>query len=61
MSTERKLLNEIENCRYEMTRLTEKYSLTSKHVVYVSAKLDRLMNEYEKNRAQQPSMQKVSC
>ncbi|WP_256371070.1 aspartyl-phosphate phosphatase Spo0E family protein [Halobacillus sp. Marseille-Q1614] len=61
MNAERKLLNEIEDCRNEMNRLTKKYSLTSKHVVYVSAKLDRLLNEYEKKKDQQPSFQRVSC
>ncbi|MFC7062956.1 Spo0E family sporulation regulatory protein-aspartic acid phosphatase [Halobacillus seohaensis] len=63
MKNERKLLNEIEDCRNDMNRLAKRYSLTSKHVVYVSAKLDFLLNEYEeiKQKDQQPPFRKVSC
>ncbi|MCP3031714.1 aspartyl-phosphate phosphatase Spo0E family protein [Halobacillus sp. A1] len=63
MNVEFKLLKEIEECRNEMNRLAKSHSLTSERVVYVSAKLDFLLNEYEtlKQKHQQPTLGKVSC
>ncbi|WP_101846921.1 aspartyl-phosphate phosphatase Spo0E family protein [Halobacillus sp. Marseille-P3879] len=63
MNAELKLLQEIEECRNEMNRLAKRYSLTSKHVVYVSSQLDYLLNKYEsiKQKDQQPPYRKVSC
>jgi len=51
------LINEIEMCREEMSRAARKNSLTSKEVLQMSIRLDKLMNEYEnlKQKEQQPA------
>lgn len=46
-----KLLNEIEQCRTEMIKLSYSYPLTSEIVVQTSRKLDELINEYQTNVA----------
>lgn len=47
MHREAFLMNEIETCRDEMTRVAFKNSLTSPEVLKISEKLDQLMNEYD--------------
>ncbi|UOQ44565.1 aspartyl-phosphate phosphatase Spo0E family protein [Halobacillus salinarum] len=56
------MLKEIEACRLEMQRLAKLHSLTSKEVVYMSVRLDHLLNEYEelKQREQQPALKEAS-
>lgn len=56
------LIQEIEECRVEMSRLARKHSLTSLRVLHMSVKLDHLMNEYEqiKEEKQQPTLKEAS-
>lgn len=46
-ANERKLLNEIEECRQEMLELSSKYALNSDAVILISKKLDKLLNKYQ--------------
>lgn len=46
-ANERKLLNEIEECRQEMLELSSKYALNSEAVILISKKLDKLLNKYQ--------------
>jgi hypothetical protein len=41
-----KLLDEIEKCRNKMVELASTTSYTNKRVVYLSTKLDGLLNHY---------------
>jgi len=45
------LLKEIEQCRKEMIKLSIIHGLTSDVVVQSSQRLDRLINEYQKQSA----------
>ncbi len=62
MKLETMLVREIEDCRKEMARLAKVHSLTSKEVVYMSVRLDHLLNEYEelKQKEQQPALRQAS-
>ncbi|KAB2332170.1 aspartyl-phosphate phosphatase Spo0E family protein [Cytobacillus depressus] len=45
-----KLLNDIEQCRREMIYLASYSSLSSKPVVNISKKLDKLLNLYDNEK-----------
>ncbi|UOR10568.1 aspartyl-phosphate phosphatase Spo0E family protein [Halobacillus amylolyticus] len=61
MGYEVKLLEEIEACRKEMSRLACENSLTSESVIRISVKLDCLLNEFENIKQKQLTPQEVSC
>ncbi|WP_079525223.1 aspartyl-phosphate phosphatase Spo0E family protein [Halobacillus hunanensis] len=61
MEKEFMLLEEIEVCRKEMSRLAHENALTSEEVVRISVKLDRLLNEFETLKQKQLTPRKVSC
>lgn len=46
----RELSQEIEACRKKMLELSSHYSLTSEKVVRTSKQLDKLLNEYDRQR-----------
>ncbi|MFD2923427.1 aspartyl-phosphate phosphatase Spo0E family protein [Halobacillus naozhouensis] len=61
MKREFTLLEEIEFCRKEMSRLADENALTSAEVVRISVKLDHLLNEFETLKQKQLTPQKISC
>lgn len=46
-----KLLQEIEQCRKEMIKLSITHDLTSEDMIESSQKLDELLNQYQKRTA----------
>ncbi|WLR51005.1 aspartyl-phosphate phosphatase Spo0E family protein [Bacillus tianshenii] len=46
-ANESKLLNEIEECRNKMHKLSTTHSLNSEAVILISKELDKLLNDYE--------------
>lgn len=47
MNGKASLLEEIETCREQMSRVAVDYPLSSQEVLQVSRKLDALINEYD--------------